>query len=146
MAVYVERMPDPSTRHPKHTAVDPAVIAGQTRLVFEVWRAFAPRSVQAQLSEQRKVLIRKALAQYPLQDVLDAVIGWRYSSFHTGANDRQKVYNSLELILRNAGQIERFAGYTRAAGVSAPQYVPATKVAAPEPDTGLGQFATSEAW
>lgn len=118
-------------------------------LVFDIWRFYAHKSVQVQLSDKRAKLIRKALATNDMQTVLDAVIGWRFSDWHRGVNDSHKQYNSLELILRDQAKIEQFAGYTREAGETAPRQVPDQQVEAP--DSGgyqprVGTFTQSGAW
>jgi hypothetical protein len=103
------------------------------QLVFDIWRVHARRDgTRVELSDKRRKLIEKALDGYDLQTVLDAAIGWRYSEFHIGQNDRHKAYNSLELLLRDSAHIEQFAGYTRAAGVSAPTAVPVDAVDIPD--------------
>jgi len=104
-----------------------------------------------QINDRRRSLIRQALSGYDRQTVLDAVVGWRYSEFHSGKNERKKVYNSLELILRDGAHVEQFAGYTRDAGVSAPTEVPAEPVApvpaVPGPGVvRLGVFEYSGEW
>lgn len=43
-----------------------------------------------------------------LADVLDAVRGWRRIPHNCGQNDGGTVFNDLDLLVRNAGNIERF--------------------------------------
>ena len=66
---------------------------------------------RSKLSPERRALIDKALAGYPKDTVIAAVTGWLYSDFHRGRNDRGRVYNDLDLLLRDATKIEQFAGY-----------------------------------
>lgn len=119
---------------------------GTVDLVFGIWRHFAPRSVQAILSPKRRRLIEKALHQYDLQTVLDAVIGWRYSAHHRGENPQRRVYNSIDLLLRDNQNIERFADYTRSAKVSAPLSIPATPDMHPVQSKRIGVFDESGTW
>jgi hypothetical protein len=65
------------------------------------------------LDEARRRRINNALKTYPLEDVLDAVEGWRFSPHHCGENDRGTVYNDLDLLLRDAKHIEEFRDYKR---------------------------------
>lgn len=65
-------------------------------------------------SAARKQLIDRRLANYSVDDLILAVTGWRNSSFHTGDNDQGKVYNSIDLFLRNDEKIEMFIGYHEA--------------------------------
>ncbi len=65
------------------------------------------------MDPRRRRLITAALAAYPLDDVVDAVRGWRNSPHHAGDNDRGTVYNDLGLILRDAAHIEMFRDLAR---------------------------------
>lgn len=82
-------------------------------LVFETWKTTAGRNGNTVLSPKRRNLIRKALKDYPLDDVLDAVKGWRNSPFHAGQNPSRKVWNELELLLRDHQHIEQFRDLER---------------------------------
>jgi len=84
------------------------------QIVFETWCAHANKNVNTRLNDARRHLIQKALLDYDLETVLDAVVGWKYSSHHSGNNDRNTIYNNLELLLRGV-KIESFAEYTRTA-------------------------------
>jgi DNA-binding Lrp family transcriptional regulator len=83
--------------------------------VFEAWKASTGRNGTTVLDRERLAKIRKALAAYPLAEVLAAVQGWIYDPHNRGdidcscrAGKRHKVYNELTLLLRGVGQIERF--------------------------------------
>lgn len=80
-------------------------------VVFAAWQESTGRK-RTVLDERRRRLIRKALAVYPLEDVLAAVEGWKHSAHHRGENDRETVYNDLGLLLRNGENVERFRDYT----------------------------------
>lgn len=84
-------------------------------VVFDAWIEVAQRTERTVLSPKRRRLIRQALAQYPLDDVLDAVRGWLFSDFHCGENPGRKVYNEIELLLRDAEHIEQFRDLARRA-------------------------------
>lgn len=81
--------------------------------VFEAWLASTGRTNQTLLDAKRRRLIDRALKSYPLADVLDAVHGWRRSPHHRGENPTSTVYNDLELLLRDAGHIEKFRDFER---------------------------------
>jgi hypothetical protein len=87
----------------------PAVSAAPTavELVFAAWQE-ATGHTRSRLDDKRKRVITKALAAYPLDDVCDAVRGWRHSPHHRGENDRRTVYDDLGLLLRDAAHIEKF--------------------------------------
>lgn len=75
--------------------------------VFGAWQE-ATGKHKAVLDGKRTRLINAALKSYSLEDVVDAVRGWRHVPHNRGENDRGTVYNDLELILRDAAHIERF--------------------------------------
>lgn len=83
------------------------------QLVFEAWIEATGRTDRTVFSTKRLRLIRRALDDYPLEDVLDAVRGWRHSPHHCGNNDRGTVYNDLGLLLRDAEHIEAFRDFER---------------------------------
>lgn len=85
-------------------------------VVFEAWRVAAGRGNRTVLDPKRRKLITGALAAYPLEDVVDAVRGWRHSPHHVGQNDAGTVYNDLGLLLRDAEHVERFRDLERRGG------------------------------
>jgi hypothetical protein len=94
-------------------APDPSPV----QLVFEAWRE-ATGKRKAKLDANGRGLIERALKSHELDDVLDAVRGWRHSPYHRGENDRGpngegKAYNELSLLLRNAEKIEQFRDLER---------------------------------
>lgn len=78
------------------------------RSVFDEWVTVCGKTGRTQLDHKRRRLIVQALKAYPLDDVLDAVRGWKRSKFHRGENAMGRVYNDLELLLRDAAHIEGF--------------------------------------
>lgn len=83
------------------------------RTVFDAWIISTGRTGRTQLDHKRKRLIANALKAYPLQDVLDAVEGWKRSKWHRGENPNGTLYNDLELLLRDAKHIEAFRDFQR---------------------------------
>jgi hypothetical protein len=81
--------------------------------VFQAWVVSTGRSGQTVLTDKRRRLIQTALKVYPLEDVLDAVDGWKFSPHHRGENERKTVYNAIELILRDSHFIEQFRDFKR---------------------------------
>lgn len=63
------------------------------------------------LDVKRRMLLAVAIYDYEVDGCKSAIDGCANSHFHMGQNKRGKVYNSLELIFRDAGTIERFMGY-----------------------------------
>ncbi len=83
--------------------------------VFDAWLLSTGRNAaRTKLDDKRRRLITKALDGYPVEDVLDAVVGWQHDPFYRGDNDRGKTYNDLGLLLRDAEHIERFRDMARA--------------------------------
>ena len=78
-------------------------------LVFERWLISTSKDpARTKLDTKRLKVIQWALSNYSLDDVLDAVNGWKKSAFHSGDNSQRKVYNDVTLILRNAERLEFF--------------------------------------
>jgi hypothetical protein len=62
-----------------------------------------PRS---QLDEKRRKVIRHALKRYSEADLCMAISGYLNSPHHMGENDRNAVYDDIELLLRDAKHID----------------------------------------
>lgn len=79
-----------------------------------VWRAWVNAHVSSgrgkppKLSEDRYDTIRAGIVKFGLQQCIKACYGILYSDWHMGNNPGTKVYNSLELILREGWRVNRF--------------------------------------
>lgn len=93
--------------------LEPEVSLSPIEQVFHAWLTSTERTDRTLLDEKRRRLIQAALKHYPLEDVLDAVDGWRFDAHHRGDNDRRRPYNDLELLLRDAKHIEQFRNFKR---------------------------------
>lgn len=74
---------------------------------FEGKRGLKPR-----LTDERVRLITGAVNEFGSEAVLDAIRGCSLSDWHMGRNPRGRVYNTIELILRDCEHIEMFAKFT----------------------------------
>ena len=76
--------------------------------IFDFWKV-TMNHPNAKLDDRRRQKIKKALVLgYSKDDLIDAVRGCAMTSFNMGDNDNHKVYDDIELILRNSSNIERF--------------------------------------
>lgn len=105
--VVVSPSAQPLAREPN------GVATGAVETVFDAWKLSTHRNGSTNLSPKRRRLIAQALRDYSLADVLDAVRGWSKSPFHAGQNEQHKVYNDLELVLRDAQHVEQFRDLER---------------------------------
>jgi hypothetical protein len=73
--------------------------------VFDHWRTTHshPRAI---LDDGRKRLIRRALSRYSEADLCQSITGFLSSPHHMGENDRNTVYDDIEVMLRNSKQVE----------------------------------------
>ena len=84
--------------------------------VFDHWVAImgkVPR--RTVLDPKRRKAIRNALELYDEDTLRLAIEGCACSAFHMGENDRETVYNDIELILRSARNVEQFADLAESA-------------------------------
>ena len=87
----------------------PATISADVKMVFDHWVAVMGKNPKrTELDDNRKRLITKALKNYSVADLKQAIDGCAASQFHMGQNRDKKKYNGLELILRNSEKIEGF--------------------------------------
>lgn len=106
--IEIDQKKRPTTTEPLSTAsTDVDAPEPPPQQVFNAW-VEATGKARATMDAKRKRLIENALKLYPLEDVLAAVRGWKNSPWHCGQNDRNLVYNGLDLLLRDAEHIERF--------------------------------------
>lgn len=89
----------------------PVPVADEPQIVFDHWVATmkSKSAVRCVFSDKRRRLISRRLDEYDLATCLAAIDGCAASDFHMGQNSRNRAYNSIELIFRDAEHVERFA-------------------------------------
>ncbi len=76
--------------------------------VFEHWKSRCNHP-KAKLDTKRQKAIKSALSWgYPVEDLRQAIDGCSLTPFNQGQNDRGQVYDSLQTILKDADQVDRF--------------------------------------
>lgn len=79
-----------------------------------VWTAYEKarsggRQGHLHFTKQRRALIKRRLEDgFSVEELCAAVQGWKHSPWHCGHNPGNKMYHSIELILRDANHIETF--------------------------------------
>ena len=102
--------------HPKNLNKEPEqeIEVDEVRSVFDAWvGATGKHPTRTRLDDKRRRTIQKALKDHPVEDVLDAVVGWQHEPFYCGENDRGRPFNDLGLLLRDAEHVERFRDLAR---------------------------------
>ena len=106
-----ERRGEENKLHPS----DAVGASADTATVEQVWTAYVETRQRVlghrsapRLSTERRALIARRLKEWPLEDIVDAVQGWQHFPHNRGENDQSTPYCDLKLLLRDAGQIERF--------------------------------------
>lgn len=92
------------------TPVSPGVILQVWDLYCELF--WSGKGRKPRLTDERSKLITVAINQYGADTVKQAVRGCSLSPWHMGQNPSGTRYTDIELILRDAGRIERFASLT----------------------------------
>jgi len=77
------------------------------RDVFEHWQSVMNHK-QAAFDDKRRSIIKKWLNHYTVEQMRNAIDGCAVTPHNMGDNDRGQRYDGLELIFRNADQIDRF--------------------------------------
>ena len=108
--------------HPFHARVDLPREPDDVRAVFDAWVQSTGKT-RAVLDSKRRARIVGALKNFTVDELVDAVRGWRHSPHHRGENERRTVYNDLDLLLRDAARIEKFRDLERGAAMPAPPRV-----------------------
>lgn len=79
----------------------------QIQEVFDFW-VLTFNKKRVALDEKRRQAIGAAIHDYGIEACRDAIVGCSLSDFHMGRNKNNRVYNDIELILRDSEHIERF--------------------------------------
>lgn len=102
------------------THTDTEHLAAQARRVFRFWQEHMGHG-RANLDVKREKAITQRLKDgYSVADLEAAIRGCKLSPFNMGQNDRQEVYDGIDLICRDAEHVDRFMVR---AGVTAPSHV-----------------------
>lgn len=82
--------------------------------VFGAWvTSTGKRAASVKFTKKRRDLINRQLRDFDEDELVDAVCGWRFFAHNRGETNGTP-YNDIELLLRDAAQIERFRDATRA--------------------------------
>lgn len=84
----------------------------QVQAIFDYWVETvrtSSKGLKPRLDSKRENRIVQALKLYTPEELKLAIDGVLKSDFHMGNNNRGKKYDDIELILRNAENIEKFA-------------------------------------
>ena len=97
---------EPLTNNQKIKSIVPP--SGETKDVFDYWQKFHNHP-QAKLDDKRSRAIKARLKDgYSVGELCKAVEGCKYSEYHQGKNDNGMVYDDIELICRNATNVDKF--------------------------------------
>lgn len=96
-------------------------LPSDARLIFDTWIEATGRTGATMYEPERRNLLERRLREgWPVEDLLDAVRGWRHFPHNRGENAAGKKWNDLELLLRHAPNIERFRDADRQGGTDGP--------------------------
>lgn len=80
--------------------------------VFEHWRQKLRPKAHVFDDDTRKKVLARLKEGFTVEELKQAIDGCASNPHNQGVNDKQKRYDSLELICRNGGNVARFQGYT----------------------------------
>jgi hypothetical protein len=90
--------------------------------VFDHWRAVMGHPASKLTPKRRRLVIQRLRDGYTVDQLRSAIDGCRLDPHNMGHNDRNTVYDDLELICRDGEHVERFM--RKALGQSGPRPVP----------------------
>jgi hypothetical protein len=96
-----ERREETEKRQNGHSSAVPTDVTA----VFDHWKT-EHKHPKAQLDDKRLKLIRVALQSYSAEQLCQSISGYRNSPHHMGKNDRNTVYDDIEIFLRDAKHID----------------------------------------
>jgi len=83
------------------------VPAEDVEFLFSYWIEMHGRA-RAKLDDNRRAYLARGINQYGVAACMEAIKGCSLSDWHMGHNPGSKMYNSIELIFRDAEHTERF--------------------------------------
>lgn len=79
-------------------------------IIFDYWCQVMGKTGNAKITAKREKAILNRLAEgYTVEHIKQAIDGCKRSPFHMGQNENKTVYDDLELICRDGGNLEKFA-------------------------------------
>jgi hypothetical protein len=114
--------------------------------IFDYWKA-TMHHPRAKMDDKRKKAIKNALKiGYEAEDLKSAIVGCSLTPHNMGMNDRNEKYDGIDLILRDAAQIDRFIANSinppkQKSPASGVNRIPGSKQPAQRPDySNLGNL------
>lgn len=87
-----------------------SVIDNNVKEIFEFWRDTMCKTMSTKLDAKRRTAIKNRLKDgYDVDYIKTAIVKCSQTPHNMGHNDRKQKYNDIELICRNASNLERFA-------------------------------------
>jgi hypothetical protein len=87
---------------------------GAVQQVFDAWIESTGKTGRTMLTRKRRDLIARWLKTYAVDELIDAVRGWKHDPHNRGETNGT-AYNDIELLLRDAAHIEKFRDLERGA-------------------------------
>ncbi len=84
--------------------------AAQVKSVFQFWQEHLKHSKSVLDSKRAKAIAARLKDGYSVEDLTTAVRGCALTPHNMGDNDRNQVYDDIELICRDAKHVEMFIG------------------------------------
>ncbi len=97
--------PDPRSLKPEKTLVE--LKPDDAKEIFEYWQKVMNHP-RAAFDNKRKTLIKKCFKHYSVDDLKKAIKGCSITPHNMGENKEGRVYDSIELILRDAKHIDDY--------------------------------------
>lgn len=97
--------PDPLEEPLEEPSVEPPT---PLEVVFAFYKTHLDHERTILTDERRKLINRRLREGYSADDLSAAIRGCKLSAFHQGENDRGTIYDSIELIFKDAQHVETF--------------------------------------
>ena len=85
--------------------------------LFDFWKKTMQLNGRHQLTKERRAAVERQLkAGYSSREIAEAIVGCSLTPHNMGKNDREELFNDLELICRTGKNVERFRDTARRKG------------------------------
>lgn len=83
-------------------------LSAEAREIFDYWRHVTKHPRSRMDAKRQKIIVARLSDGYSKDDLKLAAFGCAHSRFHQGENDRHQIFDSVELIYRNADKVDQF--------------------------------------
>lgn len=97
---------------PNGTSSETSDLCHQAKMIFEFWQTTLGHPRAKFSRDKKRKIVARLREGFSTDELKLAVNGCKASAYHQGDNKTSTIYDSIDLIFRNAEKVEQFIGFT----------------------------------